>query len=220
MSQTLYYVDLDQEVFGPYSLDTMKSLRLPDEIKVFSSKSNDWHEASYYGELIAYLDWQYDEGNSEPVGSSKKAKVETTAFNVFHIGERLVYAVMNILFFVLGGFVTALLYFFGGLVLSLTIIGIPAGAQCFKIGVFCLHPFGWTIEEDCESTPKMIASFFLNIIWILFAGIWLAIQHLIIGLFFYITLVGVPFGNKHFELMRLSLAPFGKTMERDYEFSL
>lgn len=134
------------------------------------------------------------------------------------IAEKMVYAVMNIIFFVLGGFAICLTYIAGGLFLCATVVGIPAGYECFKIGVSCLAPFGKRVEAREESTAKGIASLVCNIIWIPFIGIWLAIEHLICGLFFYITIIGAPLGSKHFELMSLAFAPFGRTLVPDYEF--
>lgn len=132
--------------------------------------------------------------------------------------ERVVYFIMNIIFFILGGFIICILYILGGLFLCATVIGIPAGYECFKIGVSCLAPYGKTVESREESTAKGIASLVCNIIWIPFIGIWLAISHLLCGLFFYITIVGIPLGAKHFELVTLSFAPFGRHLVKDYEF--
>ncbi|MBQ5889095.1 MAG: YccF domain-containing protein [Bacteroidaceae bacterium] len=138
--------------------------------------------------------------------------------NTLFIAEKFVYVIMNIIFFILGGFAICLYYILGGLLLCATVIGIPAGYECFKIGIACLAPFGKVVESRDESATKGTASFICNIIWIFIFGIWLAISHLIIGLIFYITIIGAPLGRKHFELMSLAFAPFGKTMVSDYEF--
>ena len=138
--------------------------------------------------------------------------------NWLHLSERVVYVFMNILFFLLGGFVICLMYIAGGLLLCATVIGIPAGYQCFKIGIACLAPFGKCVEEKEESTAKGVASLFCNVIWIPFIGIWLALDHLLCGLLLYLTIIGIPFGKKHFELMSLSFAPFGKQLVKDYDF--
>ena len=138
--------------------------------------------------------------------------------NFLNATERVVYFIMNIIFFVLGGFLFCISYVVGGLLLCATVIGIPAGYECFKIGVSCLAPFGKSVEAREESTAKGIASLICNIIWIPFIGIWLAIGHLFCGLFFYITILGIPLGSKHFELMSLSFAPFGRHLVKDHEF--
>ncbi len=138
--------------------------------------------------------------------------------NGLYIAERFIYVLMNIIFFVLGGFAICITYIIGGLLLCATIVGIPAGYECFKIGISCLAPFGKTVESREESTAKGIASLFCNIVWIPFIGIWLALEHLIIGLLFYVTIIGIPIGSKHFELMSLAFAPFGRRLISDYEF--
>lgn len=138
--------------------------------------------------------------------------------NGLFIAEKLVYIIMNILFFLFGGFIIALHYFIAGLVLCCTIYGIPAGYQCFKIGIACLAPYGKSVESNDTSLAKGIVSLICNILWIPIFGIWIAIEHLIIGIICYITIVGIPIGSKHFELMVLAFAPFGKKMVADYEF--
>lgn len=136
------------------------------------------------------------------------------------LAEKFVYLIMNIIFFICGGFLICLSYIGGGLLLCATVVGIPAGYECFKIGVACLAPFGKVVEEREESTVKGIASLICNIVWVPTLGIWLAINHLLCGLLFYITIIGAPLGSKHFELMSLAFAPFGKTLVPDYEFDM
>jgi uncharacterized membrane protein YccF (DUF307 family) len=63
-----------------------------------------------------------------------------------------------------------------------------------------------TGEEDIGTGPL---GFIGNVIWFLFAGIWLAIAHLVIGVLCFITIIGIPFGIVHFKLLRISLAPIG-----------
>lgn len=138
--------------------------------------------------------------------------------NGLYVTERIIYVLMDIVFFVLGGFAICITYILGGLLLCATVIGIPAGYECLKIGVSCVAPFGKTVESREESTAKGIASLLCNIVWIPFAGIWLALLHLGIGILFYITIIGIPIGSKHFELMGLAFAPFGQHLVPDYEF--
>lgn len=138
--------------------------------------------------------------------------------NGLYVTERIIYVIMNIIFFVLGGFMIFISYLVGGLFLCATVIGIPAGYECFKIGIACLAPFGKTVESREESEARGIVSLFCNIVWIPLVGIWLALEHLIIGILFYITIIGIPIGAKHFELMSLAFAPFGRHLVKDYEF--
>jgi uncharacterized membrane protein YccF (DUF307 family) len=114
----------------------------------------------------------------------------------------------NIIWLIFGGLISALGYFIGGLVLCLTIIGIPFGLQCFKLAGLVLWPFGKTVVSS--SSNEGCLTILLNIIWIICGGIWVAATHIIFGLLFYITIIGIPFGRQHFKLVEISLMPFGK----------
>ena len=114
----------------------------------------------------------------------------------------------NIIWIVFGGWLIALEYICGGIALCLTIVGIPWGIQCFKLAILGFAPFGQQIEpgrglNGCLALP-------LNIIWLIFGGFWVFLTHLIFGLFFCITLIGIPFGLQHFKLANLAFAPFGQ----------
>jgi uncharacterized membrane protein YccF (DUF307 family) len=114
----------------------------------------------------------------------------------------------NIIWLIFGGFVAALAYAIGGLLLCCTVVGIPFGIQCFKLAVLELAPFGRTIETAPQNTGLLRLLF--NIIWLLFGGLWIAIGHIIIGLILFITIIGIPFARQHFKLVEVSLMPFGK----------
>ena len=114
----------------------------------------------------------------------------------------------NIIWLVFGGFFAALGYFIGGILLCVTIIGIPWGLQCFKLAGFVLLPFGNKAINDGSGSGCL--SVLANIIWILCGGLYTAIVHIFMGLILYITIVGIPWGNQHFKLVEISLAPFGK----------
>jgi uncharacterized membrane protein YccF (DUF307 family) len=114
----------------------------------------------------------------------------------------------NLIWFIFGGFISALAYLIGGFVLCITIIGIPFGLQCFKIAGFVLWPFGRTIVTHERSGGCLYIIF--NILWIFTGGLWAAISHLVFGLLLCLTIIGIPFGNQHFKLAFLALAPFGK----------
>jgi uncharacterized membrane protein YccF (DUF307 family) len=114
----------------------------------------------------------------------------------------------NLIWLIFGGFITCIEYLLSGLLLCLTIIGIPFGLQCFKIAFFTLLPFGRQVR-DVPGPTGCIATIF-NIIWIFCGGIWIAITHLVFGLLLCVTIVGIPFGLQHFKLMSLTFAPFGK----------
>lgn len=90
----------------------------------------------------------------------------------------------------------------------LTIIGIPFGIQTLKIARLVLWPFGKKIVTHERSNGCLYMVF--NIIWILTGGIWIALTHMLFGVLFYITIIGIPFGRQHFKLASLALTPFGK----------
>ncbi len=114
----------------------------------------------------------------------------------------------NILFFVFGGFVIFLGYILGGIVLCLTIIGIPFGFQCFKLAGGVLAPFGREVRET--EPPGGAVALILNIIWIILPGLELAIMHLLLAAFFALTIVGIPLAMQHIKLLPLALLPFGR----------
>lgn len=118
----------------------------------------------------------------------------------------------NIVWIIFGGFFVFLEYLIGGLILCLTIIGIPFGVQCFKLALVALAPFG--MEFQSSERPTGCLSTLLNIIWILCGGIWIALTHLFFGILLCITIIGIPFGMQHFKLMGLAFTPFGQKYSR------
>jgi len=116
--------------------------------------------------------------------------------------------ILNILWVVLGGgFIIALEYLIGGLLLCLTVVGIPFGLQCFKLAGLGLLPFG----KDISDAPGGSAvGCILNVFWILVAGIWIFLSHLALALPLAISIIGIPFAIQHVKLAMLALAPFGK----------
>lgn len=116
----------------------------------------------------------------------------------------------NLIWIICGGLFIFFEYIIGGLILCLTIIGIPFGLQCFKFAFVGLAPFGVKITDT--SSPTGCLSTIMNIIWLLFGGIWIALTHLIFGLLLCLTIVGIPFGRQHFKLMNLAFSPFGKSI--------
>jgi uncharacterized membrane protein YccF (DUF307 family) len=114
----------------------------------------------------------------------------------------------NLIWLIFGGLVSAIGYFIGGLVLCFTIIGIPFGLQCFKIGALVLWPFGKKVVSTSSNTGCLSVLF--NIIWLLTGGLYAAITHVLFGLLLFITIIGIPFARQHFKLVEISLMPFGK----------
>ena len=114
----------------------------------------------------------------------------------------------NIFWLLLGGIIIALIYYVVGLLMCITIIGIPFGAQLFKLGTYALWPFGHQMV-DKPNEPGCL-SIVMNLLWIL-TGWWeVALLHAIFGLICFVTIVGIPFGVQHFKMALASVFPFGK----------
>ena len=94
--------------------------------------------------------------------------------------------------------------------MMVTIVGIPFGLQSLKLAEVALWPFNKRVVKSRSSVGCV--SFVMNIIWFFIGGIPIAFTHLLFGLLFTITIVGMPFGNQHFKLMRLAFTPFGKVV--------
>lgn len=114
----------------------------------------------------------------------------------------------NILWIFLGGGIIIFFeYIIGGILLCVTIVGIPFGVQCFKLAVLGLMPFGREVDQE-KSTSGCLA-LVLNIFWIITAGIALAVTHLFFALLCALTIIGLPFAKQHLKLTALALMPFG-----------
>lgn len=104
--------------------------------------------------------------------------------------------------------------FTGSLVVACTIIGMPVALQTFKIGLLCLWPFGAEVRDT--DMPTGCIRIPLNILWIIFGGLWAWLMHILFGVLLFITIIGIPFAKQHFKLARLSLAPFGKDVSLNF----
>ncbi len=111
----------------------------------------------------------------------------------------------NIIWLLLGGIVLSVLWAVSGIVLCVTIVGIPFGVQCFKIAGLVLWPFG----KDIELGNFGVGGMLFNIIWLVVFGWEFAVMHVVIGLLYCITIIGIPFGMQHFKLAKLGILPFG-----------
>jgi len=112
----------------------------------------------------------------------------------------------NLLWLIFGGLVAALGYFLGGLVLCLTIVGIPFGLQAFKLGAAMLTPFGKKVVDTGSGGCLQVC---FNLLWIVLFGWEIAVAHLVSAVVLAITLIGIPFAKQHVKLIPLSLMPFG-----------
>lgn len=118
----------------------------------------------------------------------------------------------NILWIILGGGIFIFLeYLIGGLLLCLTIIGIPFGIQAFRLAFLSLTPFGQTVTSSSKSEGCL--STLMNIIWILVGGIWVALTHILFAVIMAITIIGIPFAKQHMKLASFSFTPFGRDIK-------
>lgn len=123
----------------------------------------------------------------------------------------------NLIWIIFGGLFMAIGWLFSGLLMLLTIVGIPWMRSCFTIAQFSLAPFGKTIILRRDLTGKDdlgtgTLGLVGNIIWFILAGIWLAIGHVVAAILTAVTIIGIPFAWQHLKLARVALAPVGKTV--------
>ena len=125
--------------------------------------------------------------------------------------------ILNVLWIVFGGLLMALGWFLAGVLMVLTIVGIPWARAAFTIARYALLPFGYdavprvwvTGREDVGSGPLGVIG---NIIWLVLAGWWLAVGHLTAALALALTIIGIPFAWAHVKLAALALWPIGRTI--------
>lgn len=117
--------------------------------------------------------------------------------------------ILNLIWLVLAGFWMALAYVAAGIICCILIITIPFGIASFRIANYALWPFGRTIVDRHDAG---VGSLIGNVIWIVFAGFWLAIAHIVTGIALCVTLIGIPLGLANFKLIPVSLMPLGKAI--------
>ena len=122
--------------------------------------------------------------------------------------------ILNVLWFLFGGFLTGLGWLLAGVILAITIVGLPYAGAAWRIAGFAFWPFGEEIvsreimtgKEDLGTGP---IGALLNVIWFLLAGWWLALSHVLVAVAEAITIIGIPFAIKDLQLARIALAPIG-----------
>lgn len=128
-------------------------------------------------------------------------------------------AIGNILWLLFGGLGLGLGWWLAGIVMIVSIVGIPWARSCFVFGTFCLFPFGREAIDRYALTGKRdlgtgALGLVGNVIWLIIAGIWLALGHLVAAIACFVTIIGIPFGIQHLKLAGCALAPVGKTVVR------
>lgn len=123
----------------------------------------------------------------------------------------------NILWLILAGLALSISYAIGGLLLCITIIGIPFGIQSFKLAGLALWPFGRTTVHDGQGG---VLEVLFNILWLVTIGWGIFILHLVAGAVLCLTIIGIPFGIQAFKLSGLALWPFGRRIVSDSSFTV
>ena len=114
----------------------------------------------------------------------------------------------NILWLIMGGLLVSLYYALMGILFCITVIGIPFGLQLIKMAGLALWPFGRDVHSDTNDGGCL--AIIMNVIWIIFGGIEIAMLHIGFGIVCCLTIVGIPFGMQHFKMAILAFVPFGK----------
>lgn len=114
---------------------------------------------------------------------------------------------LNIIWLVFAGFWLALGYLAAGIICCLLIVTIPFGVASFRIAGYALWPFGRTVVE--KPTAGVLSAVG-NVIWVVVAGIWLAIGHVVTAIPLFVSIIGIPMGIANLKLIPVSLMPLGK----------
>ena len=123
--------------------------------------------------------------------------------------------ILNILWFIFGGFLAGMAWLLAGLLLAVTIVGLPWAGAAFRIAGFSFAPFGRQVVFRPEITGRDDAGTgalgaVLNLIWIVLGGWYIALAHLLVGVALLCTIIGIPFGIQHFKLAIIAFAPIGR----------
>jgi uncharacterized membrane protein YccF (DUF307 family) len=117
----------------------------------------------------------------------------------------------NVLWLIFGGFLSGLGYILSGLLLCLTIVGIPFGLMSIRIGFATFAPFGKQVVERPDANSPLRVVF--NVIWLVLFGWGIALTHLAAALVLCVTIIGIPFAIQHIKLIPLALLPFGRDLQ-------
>ncbi len=123
----------------------------------------------------------------------------------------------NLIWFFLGGLWLGLGWWLAGVVMAVSVVGLPWARSCFVIGTFCFLPFGREAIDREELTGHADLGtgrlgLVGNVLWFVVAGVWLAIGHVCAAAANAITIIGIPFAWQHLKLAQCALAPVGKTV--------
>src|ERR1700722_2253716 len=114
----------------------------------------------------------------------------------------------NILWFIFGGWIAGTMWVLAGVILAISIIGLPWTPAAFRVAGFAYWPFGKVVVERDAGATSLV----LNVVWLLLAGWWLALHHLVLAIGLAVTIIGIPFAWQHLKLAAISLTPVGKAV--------
>ena len=125
--------------------------------------------------------------------------------------------ILNLIWFIFGGLMMAVAWFFAGVLAAITIIGLPWARACFNLALFSLWPFGREAIDRKTLTGRIdvgtgVAGTLGNIVWLVLLGFWLAVGHVVAAVACALTIIGIPFAWQHLKLAGMSLAPIGITI--------
>lgn len=116
--------------------------------------------------------------------------------------------ILNVLWFILGGFISGTAWVVAGVILAITIVGLPWTPAAFRIAGFTYWPFGRVVVDRDIGAGSTV----LNVLWLILAGWWLALHHILLAAALAVTIIGIPFAWQHVKLAMLSLTPVGKAV--------
>jgi uncharacterized membrane protein YccF (DUF307 family) len=116
--------------------------------------------------------------------------------------------ILNVLWFIFGGFLSGSAWLLAGVILAITIVGLPWTPAAFRLASFSYWPFGRIVVDRDPGAGSLL----LNILWFVFAGWWLALHHLVLAMALGVTIIGIPFAWQHVKLAILALTPVGKAV--------
>lgn len=120
--------------------------------------------------------------------------------------------VLNILWFICGGWLSGLLWLLGGAILAVTVVGLPWTFAAWRIASYSFWPFGREVVWQEMNPVSGCLGLVLNIVWFVVAGWYIALSHLVIAVAEFVSIIGIPFALKDLELAKLALAPVGRTI--------
>jgi uncharacterized membrane protein YccF (DUF307 family) len=115
---------------------------------------------------------------------------------------------LNVLWFIFGGWISGTAWIIAGVILAITVVGLPWTPAAFRLAGFSYWPFG-RILIDRDDGP---GSCLLNVLWLVLAGWWLALHHVVLAIPLAVSIIGLPFAFQHLKLAAASLTPVGKAV--------